>query len=85
MPPAGSVALADVDYALSGSWSAGGSQESLMRDRPVALPGVAGGHLDGDPAHREPHRYALLDHELDTRPRTTYLARVTNPNPELAS
>ncbi len=31
---------------------------------------------------REPHHYALLDH-LDTRPRTTYLARITNPNPAL--
>jgi len=28
-------------------------------------------------------RYDLL-HELGTRPRTAYLARVTNPNPELA-
>jgi len=33
-------------------------------------------HLDG-------RRYDLL-HELGTRPRTGYLARVTNPNPELA-
>ena len=31
---------------------------------------------------REPHHYALLDH-LDTKPRTTYLASVRNPNPEL--
>ena len=30
----------------------------------------------------EPQHYALL-HELDTRPRTTYLARVFNPNPVL--
>jgi len=32
----------------------------------------------------EPHNYALLE-ELNTRPRTTYLARVTNPNRELES
>ncbi len=33
--------------------------------------------------HGEERSYALL-HELGTRPRTAYLARVTNPNPELA-
>jgi molybdopterin-containing oxidoreductase family iron-sulfur binding subunit len=33
--------------------------------------------------HREERRYDLL-HELGTRPRTAYLARVMNPNPELA-
>jgi Fe-S-cluster-containing dehydrogenase component len=30
-----------------------------------------------------PHHYALLA-ELNTRPRTTYLARIQNPNPEMA-
>ena len=33
--------------------------------------------------HEDERRYDLL-HELGTRPRTAYLARVTNPNPELA-
>jgi molybdopterin-containing oxidoreductase family iron-sulfur binding subunit len=28
----------------------------------------------------EPHHYAMLGH-LGTRPRTTYLARLNNPNP----
>jgi molybdopterin-containing oxidoreductase family iron-sulfur binding subunit len=33
-------------------------------------------------AKQEPHDFGLLE-ELTTKPRTTYLARVRNPNPEL--
>jgi Fe-S-cluster-containing dehydrogenase component len=32
----------------------------------------------------EPHRYTLLD-ELNTKPRTSYLSRLKNPNPELTA
>jgi len=40
-------------------------------------------HEQGSPILREkaePHDYSLLE-ELNTKPRTTYLARISNPNP----
>jgi molybdopterin-containing oxidoreductase family iron-sulfur binding subunit len=35
-------------------------------------------------AHEQPHAYGVLS-ELNTKPRTVYLARVANPNPALAT
>ncbi|MEI7642846.1 MAG: TAT-variant-translocated molybdopterin oxidoreductase [Chloroflexales bacterium] len=32
---------------------------------------------------QEPHNYALMDAQLNTKPRTSYLARLRNPNPKL--
>ena len=42
---------------------------------------MASQHLAILRAKQEPHDFGLLD-ELTTKPRTTYLARVRNPNPE---
>jgi len=39
-------------------------------------------HSQVNRAKASPLNYALLG-ELNTRPRTTYLAKLTNPNPEL--
>jgi len=35
-----------------------------------------------DKLKAQPRDYGLLE-DLDTRPRTTYLARLRNPNPEI--
>ena len=54
-----------------------------MPDRAI----VFGSLTDPDGAlaqtRQAPHAYAVL-HELGTRPRTQYLARITNPSPALA-
>jgi molybdopterin-containing oxidoreductase family iron-sulfur binding subunit len=31
----------------------------------------------------QPQNYGVLDHNLNTKPRTSYLTRLTNPNPEM--
>ena len=58
--------------------STGNALPTAVRIGDVNDPGSAVSKLKAE--HRD---YALLG-ELNTRPRTTYLAEVKNPNPELA-
>ena len=50
--------------------------------RPSSLAIFADGSSRVAKAKADPRNYALLE-ELNTKPRTTYLAKVRNPNPDL--
>ena len=57
-PSAGRVAWWEVDWALSGSWSACRGAQGGVSDGPVVLPGVTRGHRDGHPADGDAHQGA---------------------------
>jgi molybdopterin-containing oxidoreductase family iron-sulfur binding subunit len=52
--------------------------------RAISFGDLNNSQTDVNALRREPHAYALLG-DLGTRPRTTYLARVSDPNPEITS
>jgi molybdopterin-containing oxidoreductase family iron-sulfur binding subunit len=79
-----------IERARIDARSHGGKIRSIQSACQQACPAeaIVFGNL-ADPAskvsqlHRDPRRYDLL-HSLGTRPRTAYLARIRNPNPDLA-
>lgn len=65
------------------------AKSSQHANPPARLCAISFGDLNNRDAgvntlRREPHAYALLSN-LGTRPRTTYLARISNPNPDFIS
>ena len=56
--------------------------QSACPTRAIRFGDLTPGGLGRSRLRQEPHHYALLGH-LGTRPRTTYLERVRNPNPAL--
>jgi molybdopterin-containing oxidoreductase family iron-sulfur binding subunit len=80
------ISRARIDAKLAGRELADGDVKTACQQACPAS-AIEFGNLR-DPASRvvrakaEPRNYALLD-ELNTRPRTTYLAKVRNPNPHL--
>ena len=55
--------------------------EAACPTRAIAFGDLANKDARINALRAEPHAYALLGH-LGTRPRTTYLARLHNPNPD---
>jgi molybdopterin-containing oxidoreductase family iron-sulfur binding subunit len=66
------IADGELQTACQQSCPAGAIVFGNLNDRQSRVSGL----------HQDPRRYDLL-HEIGTRPRTAYLARVRNPNPDL--
>ena len=81
------IERARIDSRIEGRMIADGEVKSACQQTcpagAIVFGSLADPNSDVSKAHADERRYNLL-HEINTRPRTVYLARVRNPNPELA-